>query len=52
MVLTEMIGLLTVMLLNHHLASSEVIKPLELLSIPDGDFAQSHEFNGIKSLIQ
>ena len=52
MLLAMMTGLLVLMVLNYHQASSEVIRPLELSSIPDGDFLESNEYNGIKSMIQ
>ena len=40
-----------VVLLIFDQTCAEVVKPLQFLSIPDGDFAPSHEFNG-KSFIQ
>ena len=33
-------------------ASSEVIKPLELKSIPDADFSPRNEISGVKTIIQ
>ena len=52
MLLAKITGLLVLMLLNYHQASSEVIRPLEVSSIPDGDFLKSNEYSGIKSMIQ
>ena len=52
MLLAKMTGLLVLLLFNYHQASSEMIQPLQLSSIPDSDFLKSNEYNGIKSMIQ
>ena len=45
------LNVVVLVLLSLDQTLAEVIKPLQYLSIPDADFAPSHEFNG-KSFIQ
>ena len=49
---TKMIFVIIFAWLTIDQATAEVVQPLQVVSIPDADFAPSREFNGIRSLLQ